>query len=72
MILSTLRRPFSILAFVLVGLTPIRAAFGQAMTPGSSDQNYALTYLLVILLVAVGLLAVLRPVGRGKDSKRKK
>jgi len=72
MIRAIFRRPFSIWLFVLVGLTPLRAVFGQAMTPGSSDQNYALTYLLVILLVAVGLLAVLRPVGRGKDAKRKK
>ena len=54
--------------FLIASAAPVWAAEGDG---ASSEKSYVLLYTLVVLAVALGLMVVLRPVGRETELKFK-
>jgi len=52
-------------------LHPVMVMAQEAEEDGSDEKGYGLAYLLVILVIALGLAAVLRPTGRSTEIKPK-
>lgn len=61
MIRQAIRRLTALAGFAFASCQGASVVWAQPVEGASAEKNYAMPYLLVILLVVLGLLVVLRP-----------